>query len=219
MTTDATSASHWLPWASVNLRRNPFGELSREERAELAVVEVDPIVEFISESHCAVQLIGDCGRGKTTRMLALHHRLPDSSYVYLPEDAPCPSIAMGQPLLIDEAQRLPRRVRREVWGTKLPMVLSTHWDLSRSLKRYGYRVMTIRIGIGNTAALVHQLLNRRIESSRLHAGPVPCLSMTSAGQLVSRFGTDVRAIEHYLYEQLQNQVDQYGQVRSIDCVG
>ena len=62
---------NWLPWAWCNLRRNPFGELSRNERAELAVVDIDAIADHASEPYHAVQLIGDCGRGKTTRMLAL----------------------------------------------------------------------------------------------------------------------------------------------------
>jgi hypothetical protein len=211
--------SHWLPWASVNLRRNPFGELTSDERAEIAIVDLDPIIAHVAEPMSAVQFIGACGRGKTTRMLALRHRLPDASYVYLPEDQPCPAIAMGDPLLIDEAQRLPRSVRRRVWASGLPLVISTHRDLRRSLRRYGYRVWTIRIGIENTSSLVHQVLNRRIEASRLHSGPVPLVSLNVAECLVSRFGTNVRAIEHYLYEQLQNQVDEHGQVRSIDCVG
>lgn len=102
---------HWLPWASCNLRRNPFGELTREERAEVAEVDVDRIAGRVAKPHTAVQLIGDCGRGKTTRMLALMNRFPDASYVYLPENGPCPAIADGNPLLIDEAQRLPRTAR------------------------------------------------------------------------------------------------------------
>lgn len=219
------SDPHWMPWASVNLRRNPFGELTEEERADVAVVDVDPIVRFLDDHKFldsrkrAVQLIGDCGRGKTTRMLVLKNRFSNGTYVYLPEDTPCPAIAMGDPLLIDEAQRLPRRVRRQIWQAGLPMVLSTHRDLNRSLVRFGYRVLTIQIGDGNNADLVHRALNRRIEASRLHDGPVPVLPIHVADQLVARFGTNLRAIEHFLYEQLQRQVDEYGQVRSVDCVG
>ena len=37
----------WLPWARFNLHRNPFGELSSEERSELAVVEVDDWLEML----------------------------------------------------------------------------------------------------------------------------------------------------------------------------
>ncbi|MEM1069520.1 MAG: hypothetical protein AAGI63_11540 [Planctomycetota bacterium] len=209
----------WLPWAGVNLRRNPFGELSPEERAELAVVDVEPILARLSEQRVAVQFIGACGRGKTTRMLALLKHLPNASYTYLPEDAACPAIAMGDPILIDEAQRLPRYVRRRIWSSGISLVLSTHRDLRRSLRRSGYRVTTMRIGNGNTPSHVCQLLNRRIDASRLHTGSVPSLTLRAAECLVSRFGSDIRAMEHHLYEQLQKQVEQHGEVRSFDCVG
>ena len=219
MHANQTLESHWLPWASSNLRRNPFGELSAAERAELAVVDVDPIIEHVSQPRHAIQLIGDCGRGKTTRMLALQDRLPRSSYVYLAEDELCPAIPMGDPVLIDEAQRLPRAVRRSVWRSGLPLILATHRDLRHGLQKFGYRVCTVEIGVGNTPDLIYQLLNRRIEASRLHPGPVPLLSLKTAESLASRFGTDIRAIEHHLYEQLQRQVKEHGQVRSLDSIG
>ena len=218
MQPNPSTEPHWLPWAHANLRRNPFGELSAEERAELAVVDVDPIIQHVSKPKHVVQLIGDCGRGKTTRMLALHYCLPKSSYVYLAEDEPCPAIPIGDPVLIDEAQRLPGAVRREVWRSGLPLILSTHRDLRDGLRRFGYRVWTVQIGAGNTPGLICQLLNRRIEASRLHPGPVPLLSLKAAESLASRFGTDIRAIEHHLYEQLQNQVNEHGQVRSLDSI-
>ena len=85
----------WLPWAWCNLRRNPFGELTRQERIELAVVDVGSIIDRVKTPRSAVQLIGDCGRGKTTRMLACGHRLAEAAYVYLPEDQPCPAIPEG----------------------------------------------------------------------------------------------------------------------------
>ncbi len=219
MQVNPPSEPHWLPWAPSNLRRNPFGELSAAERAELAVVDVDPIIEHVSKPKHAIQLIGDCGRGKTTRMLALQDRLPRSSYVYLAEDEPCPAIPMGDPVLIDEAQRLPRAVRRSVWRSELPLILATHRDLQHELQKFGYRVWTVQIGVGNTPRLICQLLNRRIEASRLHAGPVPLLSLKTAELLASRFGTDIRAIEHHLYEQLQKEVNEHGQVRSLDNIG
>ena len=57
----SSGVGSWLPWAWCNLRRNPFGELTRQERVELAVVDVDSIAARIDGPHCAVQLIGDCG--------------------------------------------------------------------------------------------------------------------------------------------------------------
>ncbi len=195
-----------MPWAWCNLSRNPFGELTRQERAEVAVVDVSGIAALVQNDFSAVQLIGQCGRGKTTRMLALHHGLPDSTYAYLPQDGPCPSIASGRPVLIDEAQRLPRRIRGAVFQSGLPLVLATHRDLSRPLRRSGYSVTTYEIGAGNNAAHLCELLNRRIQASCLDArSPVPQVSLDDATKLVQRFGSDVRAIEGYLYDMVQSQ--------------
>ncbi|TWU20658.1 hypothetical protein Pla52o_45370 [Novipirellula galeiformis] len=207
-----------LPWAWCNLWRNPFGELTREERAELAVVDVAELAAGVQGEKAAVQLIGDCGRGKTTRMLALWRHFPDASYVYLDEDLPCGAIAEGNPLLIDEAQRLPRKVMHRIFAVGLPLVLATHRDLTRALKKAGYRVTTYHLGDTNDARLVLESANRRIEASRLGPGSVPNLSLQDANELVSRFGSDIRGIEGYLYEQVQNQAYSDGEMRFVDCV-
>jgi hypothetical protein len=190
--------------------------LTRDERAELAIIPEDDPCRYRVRSGQALQLIGDCGRGKTTRMLVLRRRWAGSSYVYLDEDKPCPPIPLGDPLLIDEAQRLPRRVARKVFSSGLPLVLATHHDLGRSLRRFGYAVQTIRIGETNTPELVRDLLNRRIEASRVSPGPVPAISLSQARHLFGRFAGDLRAIEHFLYERVQTQVIRDGEVRFND---
>lgn len=211
----------WLPWpenhwAKSNLHRNPFGELTRDERAELAVVDVETIADKVSQNRTAVQFIGRCGRGKTTRMLKLTSRFPDSSYTYLPEDEPCPPIPSGRPVLIDEAQRLPRRAQDEVFSTGLPLILATHRDLTGRLRRFGYMVHTQRIGRDNTPELLCQVLNRRIEAARYQTGSLPVISLDYARRLTRRYGTNIREIENHLYELLQNQVIHHGKVRFDD---
>lgn len=216
MTESPRPTGEWLPWARCNLRRNPFGELTPQERAEVAVVDVEAIARRVERTGKAVQLIGDCGRGKTTRMLALARRLPGASYVYLPEDGPCPPIAEGSPLLIDEAQRLPRAAWRRVFATGLPLVLATHRNMKRLLRRFGYAVHTEWIGEGNTPELICRLLNRRMEAARLRPGPIPVISMDDADRLFKNFGSDIRGIENYLYERVQIQVVHHGEMRFVD---
>ncbi|WP_182865483.1 hypothetical protein [Stieleria mannarensis] len=215
-------------WPGANWFRNPFGELTRSERAELAVVSIDEIVaaighrsdadgKIVFQARCAYQLIGECGRGKTTRMLALHKRFPSASYVYLPEDQPCPSIPTGDPLLIDEAQRLPWRIRRKVLASGVPLVVATHNDLSGPLRRAGYTVTTERIGLSLSVTQLTEILNRRITASRRDPlRPVPRIGQDDAAELIRRFGTDVRSIESYLYDIVQAQVNQHGEMRFID---
>mgnify|MGYP001827330815 CR=1 FL=1 len=201
---------HWLPWARFNLHRNPFGELSIEERARLAVFEDHELAMGDLRSKEAIQLIGDCGHGKTTRLLAILHRFEGASYAYLPEDQPCPPIPFGAPAMIDEAQRLPRRARRQVFATGVPLILATHADLARGLRRFGYRVKTVVIGDQNTPERLARMLNRRIDAARLTDAPTIRVSIDLCEQLLHCFGSNIRAIEHYLYEQVQHQVMQDG---------
>lgn len=215
----AKRSGAWQPWAWCNLGRNPFGEMTREERVCLAVVDVEPIVAQTRHPRSAIQLIGDAGRGKTTHLLSLHHHLPDSAYVYLPEDSPCPAIPMGNPLLIDEAQRLPRAVRRAVIRSGVPLVLATHRDLASELRRGGYQIITHRIGARLDPRRLRELLNRRVRWCRLGDGPVPELSLADAHDLVARFGSDIRGIEDFLYDRVQQQAYSDGEMRFVDRVG
>jgi hypothetical protein len=215
-------------WPGANLFRNPFGELTREERCDLAVVDLAPILNRIAAPHArpprprfrpytAYQLVGDVGRGKTTRMLAIARQFPSASYVYLPEDEPCPSIPCGTPLMIDEAQRLPRKVRRTIFGSGETLILATHRDLTGPLRRSGYEVTTERIGQELSAELLTEMLNRRINASRRDLRqPAPLLQVTEAEELIRRYGTNIRSIESYLYEVVQSQVNDHGKMRFIN---
>ena len=109
-------------------------------------------------------------------------------------------------MLIDEAQRLPWRVRRAVFSTNVPLILATHRDLRTVLERYGYKVKTTTIGQHNTPEHIQAILNRRIEASRLEAGPVPQISIEFANALHQSFGNNVRAIEQKLYKEFQKLV-------------
>ncbi|MDA8744457.1 hypothetical protein N9N28_07485 [Rubripirellula amarantea] len=198
------------PWARWNLVRNPFGELTRGQRASLAVLdEWDSLESFTRQRH-AVQFIGDCGRGKSTRLISLQSRLPESVYVYLAEDAPVPALPVAAPLIIDEAQRLNRAAMKCVFNSGVPLILGTHKDLSRRLRKHGYNVVTYAIGEQNTPSLIRRVLNRRIEDARFGEGEIPFISEADAEQLSRRFGTDIRAIEGYLYETWQRKIANFG---------
>ncbi len=209
------------PWIGFGLHCNPFGELSREDRIAAAVVDVNRIANHVCEPRTAYQLVGECGRGKTTRMLVLSRQILDSVYVYIAEDEPCPAIPHGSPCLIDEAQRLPRVARKAVFASGLPLVLATHRDLTRSLKRHGYSVVTEAIGLGNDARHLCRVLNRRIEvcrigDSQIDGAAVPQVTLRDAKWLFDRFGTDFRSAEHFLYEKVQTQAFCHGEMRFID---
>ena len=65
MTGEIISVSTYtLPFAHLNLRRNPFGEFSAEEWTALADVEVEEFDEFLREPGSVVQFLGEKGSAR-----------------------------------------------------------------------------------------------------------------------------------------------------------
>jgi hypothetical protein len=192
-----------LPFGHLNLRRNPFGELEPSERAVVAVVDVDRFVRRLKRPGYAVQFMGEPGRGKTTHLLAILRQFPHAVYVHVCEHER-PRIPPGQPLLIDEIQRLPRRRRRRVYRRPVSLALGTHQDLGAELVRAGFEVETIRPAEMLDARRLCQILNRRVEWARRGPGPLPQVRLHTAQTVIDRFGDDLRAIELCLYDLFQN---------------
>jgi hypothetical protein len=197
------------PYLRLNLRRNPFGELTREQRAEVAVVDVEAWLAELARGRTALQFLGPCGHGKTTHLLALGRVMPGAAYVYLPEDGRQPRIPRARPLLLDEAQRLGRWQRRWVFGRTGPLVLGSHEDHAQELIRAGYRVVTQHVMQAAHPQRLRQMLNRRIEASRGGPGPLPWIDEARAAELHQQFGADIRQIERVLYDEFQRRFQEH----------
>lgn len=196
-----------LPFAHLNLCHNPFGELEFAQRAALAVVDIDRFVRRLRRPGYAVQFLGDTGRGKTTHLLAIRQHFPEAVYVHIGEGER-PRIPRGNPLMIDEIQRLPRWrrrsvFRRPVFQQPISLVIGTHEDVSAELLRAGFEVDSVEAAASLDAERLHEIINRRIRWARRASGPVPRVTLDTAGALIERFGDDVRTIEWHLYEQFQ----------------
>jgi hypothetical protein len=203
------------PFAYLGLWRNPFGELSPAERAELAIVDVVPLVQFLTSGRSAVQFVGDCGYGKTTHLLALRARFPRSQLVYYPETGRRPPLPQGNPLLVDEAQRMGWNRKRQLLKSTGPVALGTHRDLSRELRRAGFNVWTVDVAQPKQPACLVQILRRRIDASRIDASEAhggqdlaQFIDEDFAEKLIVRFGSNTRRIEDYLYDDLQKCVQE-----------
>ena len=127
------------PFVHLNLRFNPFGELPLKYRAELAVIEMTPLLEHLERPRAVLQLIGEKGHGKTTHLLALKECFPGAGYVHFPEQER-PPVPEGNPLILDEAQRIPWWQRRQLFQRPVPLILGTHRDFTRQLQRLGRTV-------------------------------------------------------------------------------
>ena len=192
------------PYHRYNLRRNPFGELTREERADLAVVDVGDWLKFLADDRSVLQFIGPCGHGKTTHLLAIERAIRKAEYVYLPEGGPNPTVSNHRPMIVDEAQRLSYWQLRRVLKRGGPLVFGTHTDHSRAIIRAGLNVCTVNVSEDSSAQQLIKILNQRVDASRHGDGLVPRITASHAIGLQNQFGANVRAIEHFLYEQLQH---------------
>lgn len=193
------------PFSIHNLYRNPFGELTRAERAELAVVEdMDAWLAALTDSRTAIQFFGDCGFGKTTHLLAIEKRLASAAYVYYPETGRRPVLPRQRPLLVDEANRMGWRQHLQLLRGAGPIVIGTHVDYSWRLRRAGFCVLNVNVEQPKEPALLAKILNRRVEASRVDEGlPIPLIDEEFAEQLLKQLGSNLRRIEHFLYERFQ----------------
>lgn len=188
-----------LPFADLNLRYNPFGELDREARAAVAEVDVGDLAARLGSPGTVVQLVGPCGRGKTTHLLALAAALPHATYVRADTDGHR-RLPDTEVLLLDEADRVGFFHRRRLWKRARSLAIATHRDLSWQLPRRA--VHTVAIG-GLDLPRLTRVVRRRIEAARRASGPLPMVPEPVLAALLAEFGDDLRAIEWALYERFQ----------------
>jgi hypothetical protein len=186
-----------------NLRWNPFGEATFSDRRELALLRVAP-----PPSGTHLQIIGEAGHGKTSSLLALLEHIEGARYIYVPDPTRADTPVLGLwrvvarllahrrgPLLVDEAQRLPRLVR--AWLSTRPdtLVLATHDDLGADWRR---PLATIALTTVEPA-FVQEVIGARLRWARRRQGPTPQPSPELLQTLRERHGACVRAIEADLY--------------------
>ncbi len=191
-----------LPYAHLNLRRNPFGELSLNEWAELAIVDIENVLPKLQKRRFVLQFMGEKGYGKTTHLLAIRSRCPNAAYTHIPEGQRA-RILRGTPILVDEAQRLTFWQRLSTFRSPIPLVLGTHRDFTDELIRAGRKVETIHVDAATTADRLHKIVNARVEEFRRGAGAVPSVSPETAATLLLKFGPDIRGAMHELYTTFQ----------------
>lgn len=192
-----------LPFAHLNLKRNPFGELTANERTDLALVEIDAAVRHLELPRSVVQFVGEKGYGKTTHLLALSRHFPTSAYIHIPEGKRAVIPTSGEPLLIDEAQRLTLNQRWHATQSNRRLILGTHQDLQQALSRAGRPVLTLAADRLTDVGHVLTILNARVQSARRAPGPIPAVTHETACRLYAQFGSDIRSMEHSLYQVFQ----------------
>lgn len=203
-----------LPFEHLNLRRNPFCAVSLEEHAELAVVDVDEYVEWLSEPGRVLEFTGDHGRGKTTHLLAIRRHFRQAPYLRVTEQSDKPERPDSPVVFVDEAQFLSRRQARRLFDDGRSYVVSTHRRLGGVYRRAGLECRRVQLE-GLCAGKLRAIARRRIEAARRGEGDVPRLGDDAIEALLDRFGDDLRGIEEHLYEVFQR-LEQVRTVRVSD---
>jgi hypothetical protein len=197
-----------IPFIHLNLRRNPFGDFDAEARTQLANVELGSALEHLRTSSqsrvSALQIIGQKGYGKTTHLLSIATHFPAAVYIHIPEGEHVVIPAAGEPLLIDEAQRLTLWQRFRVFRSRRTLVLGTHRDFTQHLKWAGRAVLTLDAARHTTPERIEQILNDRIRSVRRSSASIPVVTSATAQKLYALYGHDLRSIQHHLYDVFQN---------------
>ncbi len=192
-----------LPFAHLNLRRNPFGATDIESWAKWAVVDLGDIPERLQRPGFVAQVLGPRGHGKTTHLMSIKAQLPEGvPYIHLREGEKPPPLPDVPLIIVDETQRLPRRQRRRLFRPDRACAIGSHEDHTDELNRAGVAHVTIQAK-GLSPSDLQAAVNKRIAAARRGKGDIPTLSRETANHLVERFGGDVRRIESQLYEMIQ----------------
>lgn len=185
-------------YANLNLRWNPFSEPNQDERAALAV----QMPEILLESKKAILFLGEKGRGKTTHLLSLHQKNSDAPYLHLPEFGKQPSIPRNQLIFLDEAQRLPRLIRRFIWQRAKIWVIASHENHARELEQAGFAVQVISL-TGLSLEKLEAVIEKRLQWARRSDGQIPRVPQYKLEQLLAQYGDDLRGIQGALYDEYQ----------------
>lgn len=204
------SGSGYFPFQALGLRRNPFGALTPDEWEEAAVLP--PAAREALEGRSHVQVLGEAGRGKSTTLRGMARELRrrglGTAFEYLPEGSNRfrTSLPGVQVFFLDEVQRLSRwerhRLLRAVRSGGLRLIAGSHEDLTPTFQRWGLPLTTLRVDAGGVEHL-SPVLARRIELFSLEGPTPPRFTPDAVAWLAGEFGSDLRAMEWFLYEYFQ----------------
>jgi energy-coupling factor transporter ATP-binding protein EcfA2 len=150
----------------------------------------------------AILFLGQKGRGKTTHLLTLHAHYPEAPYLHLPEFGVQPRIPKATCIFLDEAQRLPRLFRRQIWQRARAWVIASHQDHQPELEQAGFAVRLVHVQ-GLSLYKLEQIVQSRLAWARRGAGAVPQVPRHLLQALLEQHGDDLRAIEDRLYDYFQ----------------
>jgi len=203
--------NRFFPFDRLGLSRNPFCALSEDEWAALAWLH--PAVQAALD-HPAPMLAlrGASGRGKSSALLAIKRELTargrEPHYLYLAPGTRRLKRGQdrGDPLLLDEIERLPARTRKRLYrralagGPQPQLVFSSHADLLPEANAIQAGALLALELPALTAEQLTRLLHDRIRSASTQGELSVWFEAGAVNLLLKRYDDDLRTIERALYE-------------------
>lgn len=187
-------------YKKLNLKKNPFGELTVAERKMLAVVDdakINEWMKLVNSPNHILQLVADHGRGKTTHLLKLHEQCSDIPYIKLIQ--PINMQWINTPTyFVDSIENLSLPARLKLYKKYHSLVVTTHRNLSYEMKMMGKHVTSIDVSQMSLNHLYAMFAKRVDFVSGNEKYPVP--SMQLLQNLQTHFGDDIRSMEGVLFE-------------------
>lgn len=187
-------------YKKLNLKKNPFGELTVAERKMLAVVDdakINEWLQLVNSPNHILQLVADHGRGKTTHLLKLHEQCSDIPYIKLIQ--PINMQWINTPTyFVDSIENLSLPARLKLYKKYHSLVVTTHRNLSYEMKMMGKHVTSIDVSQMSLNHLYAMFAKRVDFVSGNEKYPVP--SMQLLQNLQTHFGDDIRSMEGVLFE-------------------
>jgi hypothetical protein len=200
-----------MPFAfeHLNLRFNPFGELPADERAQLAVVNVEHLADKLKNPGTAIQFIAPQGRGKSTHLLALHQCLnqyPNHYRYYKASADDTINVIPSDLVFIDSIDLLQKNERKKIFPLVNSLAFTSHEDLTPELKSQNFEIVSIPISCTDTPTLAN-VFKQRIQHARRSQAPIPTIADESVTRLIKLYNDDIRAMEYHLYDTFQSLTD------------
>ena len=193
----------YFPFHALGYQGNPFQAVTDDEWVALAILP-DSIETVVNHPH--LQILGDKGHGKTTTLLALAARFQKQNQVVayehleIDQDHFITDLTGLDVFLLDEAQRLTKRERERLLGTRLRLVIASHEDLTPLFTRFGQPLTTVRFDTAPFAHVVAVVERRLVFFALPNVTARVTVSPDAIRFLHTTFGADVRQIEMALYE-------------------
>jgi hypothetical protein len=190
-----------LPYEHLNLCRNPFGKMTREEKNHLVVLRMDlnPFIERLKKPGYAIQFLKEGARNKTTHLLVMWRHFPDSPYIRLFEGEPAPAIPNAPVLFIDWMHVLSRRERAELLQRPASFGIVSHQNHGREFKQASLDYDLVKLPKYSIPKMMEQVDQRILWARRDPNKPIPRVTEATLSKLMAE-NHDEMAVLARLYD-------------------